>query len=340
MHCIALSKLSKDTFWIGGNSSPRSPLEVLALKIFYHHIEDLNSPIDMERSGAEYWVQVKGVESSSDNGNEIDSKNLGVDIHYDKDEEIASIFKVGVFPTLSTVTYLSEVAGSAPTVVFQTTANAPVGSPITKLWISDCNVNKHLCFDGRYLHGAPSQLMQKGIPLDNNATVFSGTLFSNLRVTFLVNIWLHHQPSSVLPMPNEIIESIAKSTLPISNTSLASVFLQPVLNQAINEIQISTDDIDDDNGNWEVIPFVSDKTAWGKGVDEAGISLRMWLPNILQSKQYIGTIGSSSTTQVNYNDTECAALLEYEEDPDDFLDEVNEMNVDDDDVDNDDDSDT
>jgi hypothetical protein len=134
-------------------------------------------------------------------------------------------------------------------------------------------------------------------------------------------------------MSNEMINALSKATIPINNTSLASVCLVPVLNQAINDIQISTDDIDDDNGNWEVIPFVSDKTAYGKNVDEAGISLRLWLPNILQSH-----IGSSSTIQVNYNDTECAAILEYEEDPDDFLDEVNEMNVDDDD-DNDDNDD-
>lgn len=140
MHCIALSKMSKETFWVSSTSQPRSPLEMLALKIFYHHIEDLKS-IDFDRSGAEYWVQIKGVEN---NEHDNDSKNLGVDIHYDKDEEIASTFKVGVFPYLSTVTYLSEVQGSAPTVVFQTTANAPVGSPITKLWISPCCVNKHL----------------------------------------------------------------------------------------------------------------------------------------------------------------------------------------------------
>lgn len=320
MHCIALSKLSKDTFWVSGScNDPRSPLEMLALKIFFHHIEGLNSSIDLDRSGAEYWVQIKGVEKDQQ-----DSMNLGVDIHYDKDEDIASIFKVGVFPTLSTVTYLSEVAGSAPTVVFQTTANSPVGAPITKLWISPCCVNKHLCFDGRYLHGAPSQLMPRNMSIDNT-NIFSGTLFSNLRVTFLVNIWIHHQPSSVIPMPKDMIDALNKATLPISSASLGAVSLQPVSIEAINEIHITTDDVDDNNGNWEMIPFVSDKSSWGKSDDEAGISLRMWLPNILQAKEYIGS--KQSTIQINYNDTECACVLEYEEEGDEFFDEINEMTV-------------
>jgi hypothetical protein len=323
MHCITLSKLSKDTFWINGNSNPRSSLEMLALKIFFHHIEDMKCQIDLDRSGAEYWVQVKGV----DNDNESDdTRNLGVDIHYDKDEEIASIFKVGVFPTLSTVTYLSDVNGSAPTVVFQHTANNPVGSPITKAWVTPCCVNKHLCFDGRFLHGAPSQLSQKNNSESQN--IFSSnTLFSNLRVTFLVNIWIHHQPSGVQPMPIEIINSLNRATIPINNTTLSAVSLKVISGPNMTDINITTDDIDDDNGNWEVIPFVSDKTTWGKGVDEVGISLRMWLPNI--TKQYISS-SNQNTIQINYNDTECAALLEYEDEEilDEFYDEIDEMNVD------------
>ena len=128
-------------------------------------------------------------------------------------------------------------------------------------------------------------------------------------------------------MPIDIINSLNRATPPINSTSLSSLTLNVISGPNTTDINITTDDIDDDNGAWEIIPFVSDKTTWGKGVDELGISLRMWLPNI--TKQHISS-SNQNTIQINYNDTECAALLEYDDEEalDEFFDEIDEMNVD------------
>ena len=34
-------------------------------------------------------------------------------------------------------------------------------------------------------------------------------------------------------------------------------------------------------GDWEIIPFISADSDWGKDEDETGIELRMWIPNNL-----------------------------------------------------------
>jgi hypothetical protein len=102
-------------------------------------------------------------------------------------------------------------------------------------------------------------------------------------------------------------------------------------------------------GSWLEIPFVSDKSDWGKGDDETGIYLSIWLPNEALHQQsnsrtiitYVNStlsvpataiatategmviqsggaiINSSgnnrSSVEIVYRDRNCAACLKYEE---------------------------
>ena len=67
----------------------------------------------------EWWVQVKNFASHDESA---------IDLHYDKDENIADSFGIGVFPQISTVTYLNSSSRFQPTIIFPSTANDPVES--------------------------------------------------------------------------------------------------------------------------------------------------------------------------------------------------------------------
>eukprot|EP00051_Salpingoeca_urceolata_P020156 m.300401 g.300401 ORF g.300401 m.300401 type:complete len:860 (-) comp19555_c3_seq4:232-2811(-) len=116
------------SFWLGHGDRPRCTLERLAKRVFDHHTGDL-APHLRESSGAEWWVQVRGVGEVADsrgNNGDVGSSRKGDDddddttpdsvrFHWDKDEDLVDDAGIAIFPQLSTVTYLSE--GGAPTVV-------------------------------------------------------------------------------------------------------------------------------------------------------------------------------------------------------------------------------
>jgi hypothetical protein len=66
---------------------------------------------------------------------------------------------VGLFPTVSTVTYLTDVPHTLPTVILDNKASTPVGAPISRVFVSIPAVGKHISFDGRLLHGAPKEFV-------------------------------------------------------------------------------------------------------------------------------------------------------------------------------------
>lgn len=156
--CAALVTKSKETFWLGMNDNPRCELEELAKIVFQRHIDcvrESNLKINELNTGSEWWVQVR----HNDNDNVKNSG--GVELHYDKDEEIASLFGIGIYPLISTVTYLTShvpTCAAAPTVVFEATASKPIYDAIKKCYISIPEIGKHVSFNGRFLHGAPAQL--------------------------------------------------------------------------------------------------------------------------------------------------------------------------------------
>ena len=115
--CMALVAKSKETFWLGADAPSRCGLEELAAAIYSHHVGRGKGTGGTgagarggggQLGGAEWWVQVKPISSSSSNSS---SSSSAIDLHYDKDEELAEAFGLGVFPSISTVTYLTDCPG-------------------------------------------------------------------------------------------------------------------------------------------------------------------------------------------------------------------------------------
>jgi hypothetical protein len=100
-----------------------------------------------------------------------------------------------------------------------TTTTTPTTSP--SAFISWPSKGKHLCFDGRFLHAAPSNL----IPRSNTSTVQVASLTTDSncnarqrqrqrqsrRYTFLVNIWMYHHPVNVHAFPESMIDKMSGS---------------------------------------------------------------------------------------------------------------------------------
>mmetsp|Transcript_17215 Transcript_17215/g.26977 ORF Transcript_17215/g.26977 Transcript_17215/m.26977 type:complete len:589 (+) Transcript_17215:58-1824(+) len=208
---------SKETFWMPAldemdcSEQQQQPqkkdwcdLEILAREIYQHHVKSYCLD-DGERAaapsgGAEWWVQYK----------ESGSEKAPVDLHYDKDEIIAEKFGLGSFPTLSTVTYLTgrddagddsngneNTTDNEPTVIFSHIYDDDEDKPIEMMLLSHAVRGKHIVFDGRLLHGAPSNAAW-------NPHAKRASSPSSLRVTFLVNVWLTGKPAGVDILPNAI----------------------------------------------------------------------------------------------------------------------------------------
>jgi len=239
---IELANLSKETFWIpdniddddDNNNVEYCELELLARKIYRHHISlySLSSQSSLLSSGveggAEWWVQVKHPTTNC---------KSTVDLHYDKDEVLAETFGLGSFPTLSTVTYLTDSLDNVPTIIFPHTYHDEEERTIGSMALSIPKLGKHVVFDGRLLHGAPyhSSLLrpstttvttnrQQQRQCDDNKIVSEGGVNNNnhnddnyssssssLRVTFLVNIWTCRKPSNVHVLPASIRNMISNS---------------------------------------------------------------------------------------------------------------------------------
>ncbi|CAG9465101.1 unnamed protein product [Pedinophyceae sp. YPF-701] len=167
-----------ETFWLQANAAPRCALEQLALLVFEAHTD--TARFDAASSGVEFWT----VCIKSDDA---------VGWHWDKDYDMEQD-GVNVCPHLGTVTYLTE--GGAPTVVLDHTAPLTTESSCQgsakRAWISWPSVGKHMCFDGRYLHGAAPELAGAVSPKAGEE-----------RVTFLANIWLNHTPRGAKRLPKE-----------------------------------------------------------------------------------------------------------------------------------------
>lgn len=259
-----LTRHTKETHWIDENivgtnnegeddaSSQKKLclLESLAWSIYQSHRERFKDTLfcddgnedSLSRGGAEWWVQVKNISTSASpvDGATVEEKDAvagnlrslassSIDLHYDKDEALAESFGIGSFPALSTVTYLTgDSKTAAPTVVFDHTYTQGEDEVMSSMMVSRPRVGKHICFDGRLLHGAPyhpsllSSSSSNSPPL-NNGPVCEGTIHPSnqtindptdapttplLRVTFLVNIWNDRRPANVHALDDAIRNSI------------------------------------------------------------------------------------------------------------------------------------
>jgi hypothetical protein len=156
-----LIRHTKETHWVDEKlvstcTTKLCQLESLAWSIYQHHRHRYETILnnDDEGSGdggggAEWWVQVKDTRGPP-------STSSSIDLHYDKDEALATSFGLGSFPTFSTVTYLTSSASTTPpTVIFDHTYTQGEEEIMTQMLTSRPRIGKHLIFDGKLLHGAP-----------------------------------------------------------------------------------------------------------------------------------------------------------------------------------------
>jgi hypothetical protein len=244
-----------DTFWIprSHNGEGLCILEKLALSTMMQH-ESTHNLEDV--SGAEWWVQVKETQQSE--CLEFDRK-ASIDLHYDKDESLAEEFGLGSFPTLSTVTYLSDL--SYPTLIFSRIYEEPEDAMISSMVVCHPKVGKHLVFDGRLLHGAPAcsaTMMMKNHNEERNENEFRTD--SGCRITFLVNIWRNRKPSGISPLNSSIRQHIERKLNMQEHVLLSSITLE----RLIIEKRIIADENDflPENGQRIILPFVSKGATW------------------------------------------------------------------------------
>lgn len=241
---------SKETFWIDTSCMPdpgqMCELERLASDILLFHSKQI---ANVETLGAEWWVQVKEP-----------GKDASVDLHYDKDEDMAEVFGLASFPAISTVTYLTgSIAHRSPTVILQKKYEESEHEPIPRMLVSHPRVGKHIAFDGSLLHGVPAHL-----DLVQSRTIAASQEDGCAkRVTFLVNLWPRDKkPAGVKPLPNFVRSSISTS----STTSFPLVELVPD-DSALRSIKLKRDTA---CSYKEIeIPFLGGNTTWGKDEDEA-----------------------------------------------------------------------
>jgi len=231
------------TFWVPASAdfSPRFSLEQMALDVFKHHVGETS--FDDTLSGAEWWIQIRpsppvtGRYSMHDKPDEnaeerraedsVRETNMakdGISFHWDKDEDLRLLCggDTYVHPHLSTVTYLTGIG--APTVVFNCRVNNFNGEWIVpapdkaEAFLSWPHKGKHLSFDGRFLHAAPSDLMEDGAfqrqqEFQRDEKITPGRLKvlerQHRRVTFLVNVWLGYKPFNVNTFPETMVSKMS-----------------------------------------------------------------------------------------------------------------------------------
>ncbi len=309
---------SKDTFWLDAKIVETSlqhtndslcELENFAWAIFRQHMQHYGANEDIKQSdqgqesvlGAEWWVQVKMIspadEKSIDASTNHPNGTEAIDLHYDKDEEMASMFGIGVFPLLSTVTYLTEVENAPPTIIFSRRYDEvddddnPVG--INDMFVSHPIIGKHVAFDGRLLHGAPSHpLLRRQIYHAGNAT-FPCDDVSNeksIRITFLVNVWKGHKPIRVNELPVPIRSAIRASTIDNGQNAPRNTPIPFILNAPAVAINLQRqDDLPEHLCQRIELPFVGGKATWGgdnddnfqDGTDDSALILSTYPPPLM-----------------------------------------------------------
>ena len=193
---------SGNTHFIRASDAPRCLLESFALDIFQFHTRNLKKTFDPEKSGSEWWCQV--VDSSSTIG-----------FHWDRDYGKEDEEGINVYPNLATVTYLTLCGG--PTLIMN-----KVGLPKSKddhsgscdeIFISSPRIGKHIAFDGKLLHAAPSDFVNGGNNKSRLDEKDEQGVFK--RITFLVNIWLDNKPEQAKELSSELLKHFTHLGVPL-----------------------------------------------------------------------------------------------------------------------------
>lgn len=203
VHQVKSAEYSEgQTFWIGAGDAPRCSLERAALEIFRFHTGVDGCTFDASRSGAEWWSLAMDAESSQ------------VAWHWDKDYSLEH-GGINISPHLATVTYLSDVG--APTLMVDKTCStdysANISGEANVALLSRPQYGKHVVFDGRYLHAAPSELSlwasdsSGGDGVEGEAGAVAAAARPK-RVSFLVNLWLNWKPADAVRCPEAVLAQL------------------------------------------------------------------------------------------------------------------------------------
>jgi hypothetical protein len=95
--------------------------------------------------------------------------------------------------------------------------------PRATAFVSYPRIGKHVAFDGRWLHGAPEALSAVSMSDEDVGVGKRRTSVSDdgddddrdprrrrRRVTFLVNVWLDHVPTTAAPLPDDALREVSK----------------------------------------------------------------------------------------------------------------------------------
>jgi hypothetical protein len=96
-------------------------------------------------------------------------KTLSSGFHWDRDYGLEGHSGVNIYPHLATVTYLTDSGG--PTIILNRAGSLysddDHSGGVGEMIISKPTLGKHVKFDGRLLHAAPSNLIQQQDLIDN-----------------------------------------------------------------------------------------------------------------------------------------------------------------------------
>ncbi len=195
---------SGSTFFIGALDTPRCDLERMALEVFNFHAERLGKAgkkYDVDQSGAEWWTQC------------IDSRD-DIGFHWDRDYGLEENEGKLQYPNVATVTYLTNIGGGTlvlpcPGTSEQTDASAGIGKKqlFRTVAVSKPKKGRHLFFDGQLLHAAPGDYDgHEGQDEESGCDEESEDGTGQMRITFLVNIWLNHVPEQSEKFPGAQIK--------------------------------------------------------------------------------------------------------------------------------------
>ncbi|CAB9529724.1 expressed unknown protein [Seminavis robusta] len=235
------------TYFLPAQMKPRCALEELVQMIFQQHAKLLPPDIKYkpDESGAEWWTLVLGGADKDDKDSnkkakaktddnqkqdnddeEEEEEDDDVGWHYDADYGLEDQAPgLLLHPRVGTVTYLSDCG--APTVVTDclTPQQGKVqhldGLSFSKVWLSYPKIGKHMAFDGRLLHGAPSDVFpslqamsaaagtkKEGDEPPSKRQKVETDDMPQERITLLVNVWLNHCPLDAELLDDSVVEQM------------------------------------------------------------------------------------------------------------------------------------
>lgn len=152
-------------------------LENIVCEISNFHFERLKIT-NKENYYIEFWTKDENIDLITKSDVQSNMKFVVHNLHADKDEKLFKSIKQLKYPLLSTVTYLNK--NLIPTIFTNLKQFNNSNIVKKKILFSFPDKFKHICFDGKYLHGVLNILNKQ----------------EKTRKTLMINLW-EHKPTDV-----------------------------------------------------------------------------------------------------------------------------------------------